>query len=153
LAADHSQLHRSDRAKSRSCISTDVEDFEQAVRGRQFERAVDVYRGPFADKMRTGPTEDAERRLEEIRTRYARDHERALEALAHNASARQEYEVEAGWWRDLVNLRRESSRFAKRLIEALVGAGERAEALRFALQHERLLATEYNTRPTSNSRL
>jgi DNA-binding SARP family transcriptional activator len=114
---------------NRSRIVADVWDFEAAVHGRQLERAAAIYRGPFADGVSAATMPEALRRLEDIRTRLAREYGSVLDALAQAATARRDFHASAHWWRLLMEADPTSARVTKKLIEALVAAGERAQAL------------------------
>ncbi|MDP2483930.1 MAG: AAA family ATPase, partial [Candidatus Palauibacterales bacterium] len=61
-----------------STFRLDSQEFEQALKVGELSRAVDLYRGPFADNLAGAATEDFERWLEAERVRLARLGEMAL---------------------------------------------------------------------------
>ena len=128
-------------------IECDIWEFESALRARQPERAIALYRGPFADGLTVKGAPEMERRLESIRIRYARDWALALETLARAASERRDFVESARWWQRLLESDQLSTRAAKELITALVAAGEAARALQFALVHEAIVRQETGRAP------
>jgi DNA-binding SARP family transcriptional activator len=125
-------------------ITADVWEFEAAIDTRQLERAVSLYRGPFADGLAGDGAGggEVERRLDTVRAQYARQYVATLETLAREAAARGDLAVSVRWRRRLADAEPLSARAARELIEALVAAGESAEALRFATVHEALIRQE-----------
>ena len=132
-----------------TCITSDVWDFESAVRRRDLETAVTLYRGPFADRFVVPGAEELQRRLDASRTGYARDYSSALEVLARDAASRGDQTASIRWWRLLADAEPLSARVARELIEALVAANERTQALQFALVHESLVRQELDSPPDS----
>ena len=157
----HQTLHRSREALGASdlcvgttslllnpaCIEVDIWDFDAAMRARQLEHAVRLYRGPFADGFSIRGAPEVERRLEALRAGFARQLSEAIEALACAAAERRNYLESARWWQRLVDEDRLSARAAKELVGALVAAGEAARALQFALVHTALVRQETGRRP------
>jgi len=130
-----------------ACITSDVWEFESAIRRRELETAVTLYRGAFADGFVIPGTDALQRRLDAIRTSYAREYTTALEALAREATSRGDVAARARWWRLLADADPLSARVARELIEALVAAGEWAKALEFALLHVALVRQELDAPP------
>jgi DNA-binding SARP family transcriptional activator len=130
-----------------ACITSDVWEFQAAIQRREFEAAVALYRGPFADGFSLADAPEAQRRLEAIRVGYARDYCDALETLARHASARGDVRSGVRWWRLRADADPLSSRVARALIEALVAADDRVHALQFALVHESLVRHELESPP------
>jgi len=85
--------------------------------------------------------------VEAQRERLARELARALEALAEAAEGRGDAAEGLHWWRSLSARDPYSTRIALRLMRALEGAGERAEALRHGQAHARLLRDELEVEP------
>ena len=132
-----------------ACITSDVWDFESAVRRRDLETAVTLYRGPFADRFVVPGADELQRRLDASRTSYAREYTNALESLARDAASRSDQAASIRWWRLLADAEPLSARVAREFIEALVAANERTQALQFALVHESLVRQELDSPPDS----
>jgi DNA-binding SARP family transcriptional activator len=130
-----------------ACITSDVWEFENAIRRRELETAVALYRGPFADGFSLPGATNAQRRLEAIRSGYAREYVDALETLARNAAGRGDLRGSVRWWRLSADADPLSGRIARALIEAMVAADDRAQALQFALLHESLVRQELEAPP------
>jgi DNA-binding SARP family transcriptional activator len=130
-----------------SCILTDVEEFDSALRGRHFERVVAVYRGPLASDLDFEEAPELERFLGSFRAHYAREHATALEGMARSATMRGDLAGGTKWWQRLAELDQLNGRVAKEYIEALVASGERVRALQFALVHQTLVSEVLETPP------
>jgi eukaryotic-like serine/threonine-protein kinase len=130
-----------------TCITSDVWDFENAVRRRDLEAAVALYRGPFADRFVVPGTDELQRRLDASRIGYAREYTAALEALARDAASRGDGPASLRWWRLLADAEPLSARVARAFIEALVTANEPTQALQFAVVHESLVRQELDSPP------
>jgi DNA-binding SARP family transcriptional activator len=128
-------------------ITSDVADFDTAIRRREFEAAVALYRGPFAEGFSLPGATEAQRRLEASRVGYAREYFDALETLARNAAGRDDLRSSARWWRLRADADPLSGHVARQLIEALVATDDRAQALQFALVHESLVRQELESPP------
>jgi DNA-binding SARP family transcriptional activator len=128
-------------------ISTDVAEFEDALERRAYERVVSLYGGPFLDGFYLEGVVEFERWVETERARRGREFSAALEALITGAAARKDYLAAAQWGRRLAAAEPLNSRAAIGLIEALVAAGDRAGALRFATVHEALVRQELDSPP------
>jgi serine/threonine-protein kinase len=125
-------------------ITSDVMDFGEAITGRAYERAIDVYGGPFLDGLTfDGP--ELERWVGAERARLARDYVTALEQMAGAAVARRDMVGAVRWRRRLAAEEPLSTAAAIGLIESLVAMGDRGGALQAALVHESLVRTELET--------
>jgi serine/threonine-protein kinase len=120
-------------------VASDVWEFEAAIAARQLDRAVALYRGPFAEGLSGDGGGELDRRLDAARAHYARQYVATLETLAREAAARGDLTASVRWRRRLADAEPLSARAARELIEALVAAGEPAEALQFAVVHESLI--------------
>ena len=128
-------------------FSADMWDFEAAIRRRQFEEAASLYRGPFAHGFSFAGVPDVEHRLDAMRSRFARDHAVAVEALAADATKRGDHSRRARWWQSLADADPLSARTTAELVDALVAAGEKVQALQAALRHESLVRSEFGSAP------
>lgn len=128
-------------------IASDVVEFDAALERRDHERAVSLYGGPFLDGFYLEGVTEFERWVEAERARRAREYAAALEALVTGAVARKDHLTAAQWGRRLAATEPLNSRAAIGLIEALVAAGDRGGALKFATVHEALVREELNSPP------
>jgi serine/threonine-protein kinase len=131
-----------------SIVETDIGEFDVAIQGRQLERAVSLYWGPFAHGLSISEATELEQHLDSVRARYAREHARALELLAVGATERGDHVAAADWWQRLSDTEPLSGRIAKERIASLAAAGENAKALAFATLHARFVEQETGARPT-----
>lgn len=136
----------------RDALSCDVWCFQDAVDAADHERAVELYGGPFLDGFELGGSPGFEEHVKRERDRLRRAHCAALEALAGAAERRDEPETAAEWWRERLLENPYDTRVARRLMEALAAADNRAEALRVAREHERILEKEFATVPGAEFR-
>jgi DNA-binding SARP family transcriptional activator len=77
-----------------SAVQLDAVEFEQALKNGELSRAVDLYRGPFADTLAGVGTDDFERWLEAERLRLTRLGEMALRRYVRQCD-------EAGRWGEM----------------------------------------------------
>lgn len=117
-------------------MPSDVAEFAAATRSGDHERAVALYAGPFADGLVFDDHSEAERRVDALRTGYARDFAHVLSALADAAAAHDDRAAQLRWLRRLADAEPLSAAPARRLVAALVESGEPAAALQHALVHE-----------------
>jgi DNA-binding SARP family transcriptional activator len=128
-------------------VTSDVTEFEEAVEQGGYEAAARLYRGAFLDGFRLENAPEFEQWQDAERTRHAREHGIALEALAAAASARGDHPAAARWWRRLAAAEPVSTSAALGLIESLVAAGDRAGALQFAGVHSSLVRQHLEAEP------
>lgn len=133
-------------------LSCDVRRFREALDDGDARAAVELYEGPFLDGFFLGGSVEFEHRVDQVRGRFRRDYLDALEALAEETVARGEPEAAARWWRLRAEEDPYDSRTARRLVEALAAAGNRAAALRHARRHARRLEADLGTEPGSELR-
>lgn len=133
-------------------VACDVPRFEAALEAGDLERAVDLYGGPFLDGFRLKGSPPFEKWVDRERERLGLRYREAVEALAENAEEDGDPAAAARWWRELARGDPYDSRIVRRLMEALSAAGNRAEALRVARTHERILEDEIGTRPSDEVR-
>lgn len=132
----------------RTMLTCDVCEFEEALEADDYERAIDLYSGPFLDGFRLGGSPAFEQRVDQERARLQHGYYGALEALAERAEGRDDPELAAYWWRERANQDPYDSRVTRRLMVVLVKTGNRAGALRVAHEHARLLEEEFGTQPS-----
>lgn len=134
-------------------VTVDYWDFLRAINGRDYRTAVDSYGGPFLDGFHLEGLAEFERWAEVERARLAQRYQVALEALAAGAEVAGDIVGALGWWQRLTEHDPLSSRIALGLLKALVAVGDRADALRYAELHERLLREELNAAPDTGERV
>ncbi|HEY7408706.1 MAG TPA: BTAD domain-containing putative transcriptional regulator [Gemmatimonadaceae bacterium] len=128
-------------------LPSDVAEFEDAVDHGEWQRATDLYGGPFLDGFFLSGAEEFERWADTERDRLGRSYARALEALSELAARRGDSVEAVRWWRALAAHDPYSSRVAVRLMRALDRSGDRAAALQHARVHAALLESEFGTQP------
>lgn len=128
-------------------ISSDVQLFKDALARGDPERAATDYGGPFLDGFFLGHAGEFERWLDAERAHLEKQFGDALTALAKAASARGDHGRAADWWQQLTALDPLSSHAALGLMNALVAAGEPAEAIKHARVHEAFVQQEIGTAP------
>ena len=115
-----------------SLVTSDVGEFAEAIRERDFERAVSLYAGPFLDGVRVAGVPDFDRWLDAERSALAHDYANALERLAKDAAARAEWARAADWWRKRAVLDPVDPRPALAVMRSLAASGDRSGALQHA---------------------
>jgi TolB-like protein/DNA-binding SARP family transcriptional activator len=123
-------------------VRCDVRDFEAALGGGDFARAVGLCTGPFLDGFFLADAPEFERWVTRERERLSTAHARALESLAERAEGERDFRGAAEWWKTRAAHDLLDSRVALRLMLALEAAGNRAGALQHASVHQRLLDEE-----------
>jgi TolB-like protein/DNA-binding SARP family transcriptional activator len=126
-------------------VSSDVEDFEQALRAGDLEAAVGHYHGPFLEGFYLSDAPEFSQWVTDERARLEADYCGALERLARAAELVADHETAARWWSKLCEVDSLSSRYAISLMRALANSGDHTSALRHAEQHERLVQQELGT--------
>src|SRR3954467_9660350 len=79
-------------------ISSDVGDFQQALRAKHWAEAATLYTGPFLDGFYLGDAPEFERWVETTRIQLAADGARAISALAVELTSAGETEEAARQW-------------------------------------------------------
>ncbi len=128
-------------------LSSDVDDLERALERRDFERAIELYTGPFLDGFYLNGCPDFERWVEEERGHVAHRIQEAHERLALRARAAGDHDTEVKSWARLATLAPLDSRVALALIEAMAAAGHRTAALQHARLHEARVRQELGCPP------
>jgi DNA-binding SARP family transcriptional activator/TolB-like protein len=128
-------------------ISSDVQEFREAVARRDWPAAYAFYQGPFAAGFSLEDAPEFDRWLEEERTALAREAETAFEALAKDAAATGEHRHAAEIWRRLTGLDPVSARFASSYMSALAALGDRAGAIVHVKQYTARVRRELDAEP------
>jgi len=128
-------------------VACDLFRFEEAIESDAHEKAVAAYGGPFLDGFRLSGSRPFEEQVDRHAALLRRDYCGALEKLATRAEEGGSPARAAEWWRRLAEEDPYDSRVARRLVEALAVAGNRAAAVRTAKEHARRLRDELGVPP------
>jgi len=124
-------------------VRVDATEFEAALVSGEHAQAVTLYGGPFLDGFFLSDAPEFEQWVTRERERLAAGYAKALEALAEEAEARQDFAAAAEWWKRRSAQDLYDSRVAVRLMQALEASGNPAGALQHASIHQRLLQDEF----------
>src|SRR2546422_3398832 len=130
-------------------ISSDLQNFEEALDGGDPAGAVAVYSGPFLDGFYLSEAGEFEHWVEEERARLATRAAEALESLAARATATGDVRASLKWWRRLTELDPFSAHAALGLMQALAAAGERVEALDHGRRFDAFVRQELGAEPSA----
>src|SRR5437773_2402588 len=130
-------------------ISSDVQNFEEALDRGDPARAVAVYSGPFLDGFYLSEAGEFEHWVDEERARLATRAAEALESLAARATATGDVRASVKWWRRLTELDPFSAHAALGLMQALAAAGERVEALDHGRRFDAFVRQELGAEPSA----
>jgi DNA-binding SARP family transcriptional activator len=130
-----------------SVIRSDLATFREALHHGDLAAAVDRYDGPFLDGFYLSDNRDFEGWVESERQHLGSQFANVLESLADQAEEDGDYRQALGWWRRLTAHDPYDSRIAVRLMRALAIAGDPANALKYAREHEVLLKQELGIEP------
>jgi len=124
-------------------VSADVPEFDAAIARDDPGTAIELYRGPFLDGFHLpGAPREFETWVDRERARLGLDYEKALEAVAETAESEADLVRAVDAWRRLMRHDPANSRVALRLMNTLAAAGDVANAIQFAGEHERYLREE-----------
>jgi DNA-binding SARP family transcriptional activator/Tfp pilus assembly protein PilF len=128
-------------------LTSDVQEFEQALSLDDPRRAAGLYDGPFLDGFFLNGCPEFERWVEEVRARLAGRAQQTLEKLAQRTAAAGDAAGAVQVWQRLAALAPFDSRVALALMKAMAAAGDRAGAVRHARLHKTLLQSELDALP------
>ncbi len=128
-------------------VACDVAEFDAAIAAGALETAVGLYAGPFLAGFYVDDAREFEQWVEGERDRLARTYARALETLAERCEADGEWKAAAEWWRRLFRHDPYNAPVVLRLMTALEATGERAEGLKVASEHVRLMREDLGAKP------
>jgi DNA-binding SARP family transcriptional activator len=128
-------------------IRSDVVEFNAALGGDRLEHAAALYRGPFLDGFYLTGAPQFEEWVEQTRARFQVAVVRALETLGGRALEAGSFQEAAAWWQHLTELDPFNATYAVGRVRALVAAGDRAGALRFAREYESRIRRELDAEP------
>lgn len=128
-------------------IATDLADFHQALADQCPDRAVAVYSGPFLDGFFVNRAAEFEQWVEQERGELDRGYRTALDALVQRAMETQDHVAAVHWCGRLTQADPSNAQVALRYMDALVRAGDRVGAIRFARSHASRLRQEFDLQP------
>ena len=130
-------------------ITSDVGEFDAALKANDSEKAAKVYSGPFLDGFSLPDASEFDRWIDSERNRRARQASSAIEQLATDAAANGLVAEAADWWKKLAAIDPLDSRIAVSLMKALDSAGNRPGAVKHARIHAALVRDELGIEPDS----
>ncbi|HEX6048618.1 MAG TPA: BTAD domain-containing putative transcriptional regulator, partial [Gemmatimonadaceae bacterium] len=119
-----------------SLVTSDVAEFAEAIREKDFVRAVALYAGPFLDGVRVAGVPDFDRWVDTERSALAHDYATALMRLGKDAAAKSDWVRAVEWWRKRAALDPVDPDLALEVMRSLAASGDRSGAL----QHARVCA-------------
>ncbi len=123
-------------------VWSDVRAFDEAIGRQELEAAVNLYAGPFLDGFYVNGVRDFQAWTDAERQRLGGLYEGALETLATDAEAKGDFPDAVVCWQRLAAHDMYNSRFSLRLMQAMAAAGDPANAIQHAKEHERILRDE-----------
>jgi DNA-binding SARP family transcriptional activator/TolB-like protein len=130
-----------------SSISSDVREFQRAVREQRYEEVVALYGGPFLDGFYLTDAPEFDFWMSTERARFARQHADALLVLADRANAAADVSSERRWLERYVDHDPLDAKAVSRLLACLVASGDRAGALQRARIYETRMREELDLPP------
>ena len=147
LGSDDVILGLNELSLNPALITSDVNQFASAMSAKNYERAAELYRGPFLDGVQVSHSAEFERWAESQRRVLSGEYEQALNELASLATRQAELTKAVEWWRKLASHDPLSSRYAAGLMEALIVAGDSGASLGHFRIHEALVREELSSAP------
>lgn len=129
-----------------SLLTSDLQEFRAAVRGKTWSDTSALYAGPFLEGFYLADAPEFERWVESERAALATAAIRAIESLAVEKGRTHKKDA-LDHWRRLTRLDPANSRYAVSYMEALEERGERAAALAHGRTHAELLRSEFDAQP------
>jgi serine/threonine-protein kinase len=132
-----------------SALWCDAVAFEAGALSGELEACTKLYRGHLLEGFFIRESPEFERWLDVERARLAELYERVIGSLAEAAAAEQRWVDQVRWRRRLTRLDPYNSRYVFNLMEALLQAGEPANAARAALEHRRFVQEDLGVEPAA----
>jgi DNA-binding SARP family transcriptional activator len=134
---------------SHDIIDVDVVRFDRALANGDHEAGVALYRGVFLEGFFVRSSPEFGHWVDRERDHLSNAYAGALEALADDAEARDDWSAASRWWKTRVEHDPYDSRVALRLMHALAADGNPAGALHHARIHAELLRQEFGAAPAA----
>jgi DNA-binding SARP family transcriptional activator len=128
-------------------MTSDLDAFRAASAGKDWERAADLFVGPFVDGFYLAGAPDFERWVDEERLALSREGQQAIESAARVARGNVQLARSADYWRRLTRLDPLNGRIAQGYVDVLSEAGEHESALQHAESHAALVRREMAVEP------
>jgi DNA-binding SARP family transcriptional activator len=128
-------------------VNSDVWEFEQAIRARDWTTAAGIYRGTLLEGFHLGDSRELESWIDTERARLLREYQTAIECLANLSVKAGDHSQSVSWWRRLAESDPLSPGPTKKLILALEAAGDRAGAVKHARHYQALVRQELEIEP------
>jgi len=130
-------------------VQTDVWEFEEAIRARQWALAVGHYKGPLLDGFHFTDNRELESWIDIERARLLVEYQTALEHLAKLSAEAGDHSQSVTWWRRLASSDPLSAVATRKLMLALAAAGDRAGAVKHARLYQELVRQALEIEPDS----
>ena len=147
LGVERIFLSGADLRLDATSITSDVAEFQQAIRDGRFEDAVAEYGGAFADGFYLNGDPEFEFWVAGTRARFARQYADALVRLSDQASQRNDRTTERRWIERLVVADPLDGTAVARLIGCMIAVGDRAAAIQCAQAYEERMRTQLELPP------
>jgi DNA-binding SARP family transcriptional activator len=131
-------------------VRVDVWAFEDAHRSRQWMDAAEWYKGPLLDGVHLADSRELESWVDAERARLSRLYREAVECLAAAAAESGDHAQSVAWCHRLANADPLSGHATKRLMLALVAAGDRAGAVSHARVYQQLVRQQLEMEPDAD---
>lgn len=128
-------------------VVTDIHSFTRALSAGRHADAVEAYGGPLLEGFHVDDAPEYEHWLDAERTRLAREYAEVLKHLATVAERAGTWGEATRWWARAVEHDPLNSQLVLRHVRALAAIGDRANAIRVADLHARLLREELDLEP------
>jgi DNA-binding SARP family transcriptional activator/TolB-like protein len=136
LAADDLFVGTSELRLNRNAITSDVDEFRDAIAAGELKQAAEHYHGPLLDGVYLSGAPDFERWLDAERARLAASYASSLESLADEQEMRGDIVSASATLGRLASLDPLNKRTVVRAMKCFVAAGDVAAAIALAQQHE-----------------
>ncbi|HEY4132638.1 MAG TPA: BTAD domain-containing putative transcriptional regulator, partial [Gemmatimonadaceae bacterium] len=147
LGAEKIFLSGGDLRINPEVLSSDVGDFQRAVRESRFEEAAGLYAGPFLDGFYLNGDPEFDFWVSSERDRLAREFAEALRCLAEAAQATGDPAAELKWRTRLADHDPLNGGAIAGLMSAMIATGDHASALQRARGYESRIRAELDLPP------
>ena len=133
-------------------ISCDAAGFEESLKAKRLEEALELYRGDLLTGFFIDEAPEFEHWLHSERTRLRACAARAAYAMSERLETSENFGAAVSWARRSLELADTDERTLRKLIELQCRAGDRTGAIQVYETFARHLAAEYETQPSSDTR-